>query len=167
MRLRTAASMLLATIATATGAVMVAQSPAHANACPYRDFVYIEAEKNQVVVEGTAGADYIVGNDLANVIVGLGGNDVILGMGGIDHISGGECNDALYGGDGDDVLSGDEGDDGLAGDRGIDVGDGGSGTNVCEVENPVFVSAGDDYEYYNGYGYFGIVGPRCGLEVIV
>jgi hypothetical protein len=89
---------------------------------------------------GTGGDDVICGNDGDDVVVGGGGNDVVYGdagddvivdAGGEDTLYGGEGHDRLLGGGGSDVLSGGPGDDTLAGGPGADHHEGGSGDNRC------------------------------------
>ncbi|MDV7341840.1 LamG-like jellyroll fold domain-containing protein, partial [Terasakiella sp. A23] len=57
-------------------------------------------------LDGSAGYDSVIGNDLDNQINGLGGDDLLKGEGGNDTLSGGSGNDELHGGAGDDVLDG-------------------------------------------------------------
>jgi Ca2+-binding RTX toxin-like protein len=72
-------------------------------------------------VNGTNGADIMVGDDQGNILNGLGGNDLINGAGGNDTINGGDGNDVLIGGDGDDRFIGSSGNDQIDGGAGIDV----------------------------------------------
>ena len=62
-------------------------------------------------IEGTAGADKIVGTDRGESIMGGAGHDTIDGKGGDDEINGGIGNDLLTGGAGADKLSGGAGTD--------------------------------------------------------
>lgn len=62
-------------------------------------------------VNGGAGDDVIIGNDLANVISGGSGNDTLSGGGGDDVLNGDAGNDLLDGGAGNDYVSGGAGDD--------------------------------------------------------
>jgi hypothetical protein len=80
-------------------------------------------------INGTNGADRLVGTARADVICGRGGNDVVLGLGGADRLYGGAGsdrvlgglgNDRLYGGLGADRLEGGRGNDLIAGDTGND-----------------------------------------------
>ena len=64
-------------------------------------------------LEGTKGADVIVGVPGRNVIHGRGGADVICGLGGKDSLSGGGGKDRLRGGHGADRCSGGRGRDRL------------------------------------------------------
>ncbi len=72
-------------------------------------------------VNGTAGADKIVGRGSNDEIDGRGGNDLLKGGAGDDLLFGGEGNDVLHGSGGNDVLSGGAGDDQLWGWAGSDT----------------------------------------------
>ena len=87
-------------------------------------------------LEGTSGADVIVGTESGDDIQGHDGNDLICGNGGADNIDGndgndtvwgGEGNDDVHGNDGDDVLYGQNGNDSLHGDKDDDTAWGGAG----------------------------------------
>ncbi len=71
-------------------------------------------------LNGTDGADEVLGNDADNVILGRGGND---------SLSGGLGQDTLWGGLDDDWLSGEAGNDQLQGNAGLDTLIGGLGND--------------------------------------
>lgn len=83
-------------------------------------------EEGDDVISGNAGKDYLVG-DIGDdrlsggsgndVLDGGRGNDVILGGADKDYLIGGEGNDRLAGGLGNDTLFGNEGDDIMRGDQ--------------------------------------------------
>jgi len=57
-------------------------------------------------IQGTSGADYLVGrDDLADTIMGNAGNDILIGGGGNDRLEGGAGNDTINGGSGEDTAS--------------------------------------------------------------
>ena len=83
-------------------------------------------------IDGTPGADDLVGTDQADVIHGSGGKDYISGLAAADLLYGGadkdtvvgrEDNDRIYGNTGSDLLFGNEGNDTIysGGDRGKDI----------------------------------------------
>jgi Ca2+-binding RTX toxin-like protein len=74
------------------------------------------------IIEGTNGADLLIGGDDA---------DNIFGQGGDDSLSGGANNDTLNGQAGDDQLFGEEGRDNLDGGLGADLLDGGEGIDTA------------------------------------
>ncbi len=59
-------------------------------------------------INGTAGADTLVGNNFVNTISGSGGNDTITGGAGNDTLDGGTGTDSLSGGTGNDVYTVDD-----------------------------------------------------------
>ncbi len=71
-------------------------------------------------VNGTPGADVIVGTAHDDKINGRGGNDIICGGGGDDEVRGGAGNDRLYGNNGDDLVLGGDGNDYVHGGNGAD-----------------------------------------------
>ncbi len=90
-------------------------------------------------VDGSAFADWIIGNLANNTIFGFDGNDVIDGAAGDDHINGGYGNDILSGGSGidevdggagNDIISGGDDNDTLIAGSGNDFVDGGAGTDT-------------------------------------
>ncbi|MEM9154810.1 MAG: hypothetical protein AAGB13_07185 [Cyanobacteria bacterium P01_F01_bin.33] len=91
------------------------------------------------ILEGSNGAEKLLGQDGIDVIDALEGDDSIDGRHGIDIMYGGHGNDTMQGGTGDDFafggaddddLSGDKGNDAVFGDRGNDVISGGSGKDT-------------------------------------
>ena len=71
-------------------------------------------------LNGTRGADTLIGGAGDDVIYGFGGNDTLRGGAGDDVLAGHEGNDNLQGGDGDDYLLGGPGHDTLDGGAGSD-----------------------------------------------
>lgn len=105
----------------------------------------IEGSKGANVLLGTEGRDVICGRGGNDVVDGRGGNDVLYGDAGYDVLKGGSGNDRLVGSAGNDVLKGGSGFDRLLGGSGRDVlnardglkgelVDGGSGRDVCAVD---------------------------------
>lgn len=74
-------------------------------------------------------------NKTRNIIDGSNGAEDLLGTGGADSISGYGGNDRLYGRNGDDVLDAGAGNDRLDGGAGADTMYGGSGNDVYVVDN--------------------------------
>lgn len=72
-------------------------------------------------ISGTSGDDTLNGTSGAEIILGLEGNDTINGSGGNDEIFGGDGNDTLNGGDGNDILYGGLGNDSLTGGNNTDT----------------------------------------------
>lgn len=71
-------------------------------------------------LNGTQGADTLVGGAADDVIYGFGGNDTLRGGAGDDVLAGHEGNDVLQGGEGDDYMLGGPGHDTLDGGAGSD-----------------------------------------------
>ena len=74
-----------------------------------------------VTLNGGAGNDTLLGNDVGDVLNGNAGNDSLVG---------GSGNDTLIGGDGNDTLIGHAGDDSLDGGAGADIAVGGLGNDT-------------------------------------
>lgn len=72
-------------------------------------------------IVGTSGDDVMNSSAAAETLFGENGDDEIYGNGGADTIYGGAGDDQLEGGDGNDVLSGGSGRDDLTGDAGADL----------------------------------------------
>jgi len=72
-------------------------------------------------INGTVGANRLVGTGYADVLNGRGGNDVLLGLGGNDTLNGGAGKDRLLGGAGNDLLIPGMGADTVFGGPGNDV----------------------------------------------
>lgn len=109
--------------------------------------IHLDAGREQLSRDGTAGADEIDGGSRADLIIGgdgadeldgKAGNDEVSGEGGDDAIEGGSGNDALYGDRGDDAVEGGSGNDRLWGGAGNDDLDGDSGDDMLSG------NAGDD-----------------------
>jgi Peptidase_C39 like family/RTX calcium-binding nonapeptide repeat (4 copies) len=114
-------------------------------------------------VDGTPGADKVLGNDRPNQISTFGGNDTIYGYGGADglwgsagadELHGGNGNDALYGYDDPDKMFGDDGNDTLDGAGGSDKLDGGSGSDKLsgDVGNDSLTGGFGNDTMYSGAG---------------
>ncbi|MBW6401703.1 Ig-like domain-containing protein [Roseomonas sp. HJA6] len=102
---------------------------------------FIEGTNGANTLVGDAGNDTIYGYNAADSLVGAGGNDSIGGGNGNDTLDGGTgndrleghgSNDVLFGGEGDDTLSGGNNDDLLKGDQGDDFLEGGNGSDTLE-----------------------------------
>ncbi len=63
------------------------------------------------ILDGTVGADQLIGQGGDDTIGGLAGNDLLLGGAGNDVIDGGLGNDRINGGSGNDIVHGGAGDD--------------------------------------------------------
>ena len=83
-------------------------------------------------VEGTAGADRLIGSYYYDIIRGFGGDDVIRGNPGNDRIEGNDGNDRIEAGAGNDVVFGGAGDDRIFGGSGNDLIIGGNGHDVID-----------------------------------
>jgi Ca2+-binding RTX toxin-like protein len=77
------------------------------------------------IIDGTSGADTLVGSELNDDITGGSGNDHLTGGAGVDVIQGDDKTDGTP--DGDDVLNGGDGRDLLAGGYGTDILNGDAG----------------------------------------
>ncbi len=98
------------------------------------------------VLNGSGGADQILGGAGDDVIAVGGGRNYADGGDGNDSITGSSDNDRLYGGDGDDVISGLGGEDIIDGGRGNDHLLGGS------VWDRIYGGSGKDYIEGRGGG---------------
>lgn len=99
---------------------------------------YRIVDPREQVINGTNGADNVVGGTTASIISGFDGNDNLTGEAGNDTISGGFGDDALFGGVGNDRLLGDDGNDRLLGEAGNDALNGGLGNDA------IFGGSGND-----------------------
>jgi Tol biopolymer transport system component len=79
------------------------------------------------LIRGLAGNDRIIGKAGADILCGNGGKDRIVGGKGVDVMFGGGDRDVLFGGRGGDRIFGEKGDDRLLGGSGRDYLDGGRG----------------------------------------
>lgn len=88
---------------------------------------------SDLLLNGTAGADTLVGAGGNDTLLGEDGWDVLRGDDGDDSLRGGDGNDTLVGGDGDDILIGGESEDDrrdvIYGGAGNDAIDGGYGND--------------------------------------
>jgi uncharacterized protein len=83
------------------------------------------------VIVGTSGNNTALnGTSGANLILGLDGNDTLSGLAGNDLLCGGIKNDTLNGGANDDTLRGEAGNDSLTGSTGADLFSGGAGNDT-------------------------------------
>ena len=101
----------------------------------------------QKTINGTAGADVIIGGPAGETINGRGGNDLICAGRGNDKVSGGSGNDKIRGEAGNDKLSGDSGADLLLGSGGADDLRGGAGNDRAaggDGTDRIDGGAGDD-----------------------
>jgi uncharacterized protein len=83
--------------------------------------VTVGTSANNTALNGTSGAD---------LILGLDGNDTLNGLAGNDLLCGGAKNDTLNGGDNNDTLRGEAGNDILSGGTGADLFSGGPGNDT-------------------------------------
>lgn len=91
-----------------------------------------------VVLGGTDGADWLIGDE---------GDDTLWGDGGDDRLEGGIGNDFIFGGDGDDIITDQFGDDEIRSGAGDDVVSAGQGVNLIITDTGRdFVWAGDDLD---------------------
>ncbi len=107
------------------------------------------------VVEGTPGADDLVGGNAPDTLLGGPGRDSLDGRGGDDVLRGEEGDDTLIDLAGDDVLRGGLGDDTFGGNPGDDEVFGGSGDDTILDDAGVDEfsgGAGDDVISIPGFG---------------
>jgi hypothetical protein len=86
-------------------------------------------------LNGTGGADVIVGANRSDEIDAKGGNDIVCGGNGNDEIEGGSGHDQLFGESGKDELEGEDGNDTLTGGSQADKFKGGPGTDTATDYN--------------------------------
>jgi Ca2+-binding RTX toxin-like protein len=91
--------------------------------------VVVGTSGNNTALNGTSGADLILGLDGNDTLNGLGGNDLLCGGAKNDTLNGGDNDDTLDGGAGNDTLNGGSGSDGLSGNNGNDSLTGGTGAD--------------------------------------
>jgi glycosidase len=106
------------TVRTATITVTVSDGSASASVTIT---VTVGTNASNLALNGTSGAD---------LILGLDGNDTLNGLGGNDLLCGGAKNDTLNGGDNNDTLRGEAGNDSLTGSTGADFFSGGAGNDT-------------------------------------
>jgi len=95
-------------------------------------------------VNGTKGADVLMGGVANEDFKSINGNDSINGAGGSDTIDGGTGSDTLDGGDGDDKLIGGTSNDVLSGGSGADMLSGGDNNDVLVGGDGADTLAGGD-----------------------
>ena len=97
--------------------------------------------QTNLLLNGDAGVDVILGSNFKEQINGgddndhisaNGGDDIINGGAGVDTISGGDGADVINGSDGNDIISGDAGNDRIDGGLDNDVVDGGDGDDSID-----------------------------------
>lgn len=86
------------------------------------------------VVQGTQGADTLIGGDVDDEIAAFGGNDLVRGRAGADRIYTGDGADQIFGDGGDDLIFAGAGDDQITGGVGADSINGESGVDRFIVE---------------------------------
>jgi uncharacterized protein len=91
--------------------------------------VIVGTSGNNTSLNGTSGADLILGLAGNDILSGLAGNDLLCGGSSNDTINGGDNDDTLDGEIGNDILNGGAGNDGLFGSNGNDSLTGGTGTD--------------------------------------
>lgn len=107
----------------------------------------IDAGAGDDIVDARGGSDIVVGGAGRDRVVAGTGDDIVFGSAGDDVIFGGHGDDRLWGGDGDDRLFGESGDDVLHGDAGNDLMFGGAGDDIAfggSGDDVVHGEAGDD-----------------------
>jgi predicted extracellular nuclease len=109
---RTVAITAVAGSTVRTAALTITVSDAATNTASTTITVIVGTSGNNTALNGTSGAD---------LILGLDGNDTLNGLAGIDLLCGGLKNDTLNGGDNDDTLDGQAGNDVLNGNNGNDI----------------------------------------------
>jgi Ca2+-binding RTX toxin-like protein len=118
--------------ATQTVTVILGDDP---RCCPAGTHVVMGTSGDDTNLNGTAGADCILGLGGQDTINGLGGDDVISGGDGNDTINGGDGNDRIWGGSGQDVINGGTGNDFIDGGEGDDTCHGNDGNDVVHGGN--------------------------------
>lgn len=103
-------------------------------------------------IEGTAGADLLVGGYLADRILGYDGDDTLDGGGGADRIYGGAGNDLIRAAEGDVIASGGGGNDTIQGGRGNQTLQGGSGDDLLALRFHDWWYGGDPIYSQQAYG---------------
>jgi Ca2+-binding RTX toxin-like protein len=89
-------------------------------------------------IEGTDGADRLIGTNRDDLFVGKDGDDTIRALGGDDSIVGGDGNDLIFGGYGNDVIEAGAGNDLIFGEFGDDYINGSGG------DDTIYGGKGDD-----------------------
>jgi predicted extracellular nuclease len=83
--------------------------------------VVVGTSANNTALNGTSGADLVLGLDGNDTLNGLAGNDLLCGGAKNDILNGGADNDTLFGEQGNDVLTGSTGADSFSGGAGNDT----------------------------------------------
>ena len=117
---RTVAMTAMSGSTVRTATVTITVSDAAANTASTTITVIVGTSGNNTALNGTTGAD---------LILGLDGNDTLNGLAGNDLLCGGVKNDTLNGGANDDTLRGEAGNDLLTGSTGADLFSGGPGND--------------------------------------
>ncbi len=98
--------------------------------CDTANLTVLVVGTSTCTIQGTPGADVLVGTSGDDVICGGGGADTIYGLGGDDLIVAGSGADIVFGGDGHDEIYGGRGNDTIEAGRGNDIVRGGAGADV-------------------------------------
>jgi Ca2+-binding RTX toxin-like protein len=91
--------------------------------------VTVGTSGNNTALNGTSGADLILGLSGNDTLNGLAGNDLLCGGSGNDTVNGGDDDDTLGDDSGNDVLNGGNGNDDISGGSGNDTLNGGAGND--------------------------------------
>ncbi len=108
---------------------------------------YLFANVENLILHGSAGNIFGVGNELANVLTGNEGENLLIAGASDDTVFGGDSRDAIFGEGGADVLKGEGGIDYIVAGAGNDAVDGGLQADEIYGED------GDD-TLYGGSGLF-------------
>ncbi|MFZ5896419.1 MAG: calcium-binding protein [Myxococcota bacterium] len=104
----------------------------------------IEGDGQSTQINGTSGADCIIGSSLHESINAGGGNDIVFGGDGNDTIDAGSGNDEVYGEAGHDNIRGGSGNDMLFGGEQVDAIFGGTGDDTLVGGNDHDTLIGED-----------------------
>jgi Ca2+-binding RTX toxin-like protein len=139
------------TVRTATVTITVSDGSATASVTIT---VVVGTNGNEAALNGTSGADLILGLNGNDILNGLAGNDLLCGGSGSNVISGGDNDDTVVGDSGNDVLSGDNGNDVLLGGGGNDTLNGGAGNDSLsgDAGNDVLNGGAGNDILYGGSG---------------
>ncbi|MGI9621579.1 MAG: calcium-binding protein [Acidimicrobiales bacterium] len=142
----------------------------------------IVADGSGEPIQGTSGADVIVGTSGKDTIHGNGGDDIICGRGGADNIYGGGGNDLilgekghdkLRGGAGNDIIRAGEGNDRIWGKSGNDTARGAAGSDVCHAEDEASCELNKRWGHEPDHWlpllaqYFGDIGETANARIVL
>ncbi|MDY7003632.1 MAG: VWA domain-containing protein [Cyanobacteriota bacterium] len=94
---------------------------------------YISGDQGSDTLSGLGGNDSLFGGEASDLIDGGAGDDLVWGSSDNDRLNGGDGNDSIRGGRDNDVLTGDLGNDTLWGDSGQDIMIGGLGNDIFVI----------------------------------